>query len=44
MLPHTFGNRVLAFYQNARGEYVLSYAAFKTLDPYAICEGRLKER
>lgn len=30
-----------AFYINARGEWVLSYPLFKTLDPNALAAGRI---
>jgi hypothetical protein len=31
-----------AFYQNARGEFVLAFGLFKTLDPDALAAGKLK--
>lgn len=33
-----------AFYQNGRGEYVMTFQLFKCLDPEALARGRLKIR
>jgi hypothetical protein len=32
------------FYQNKRGEFVMTHALFSTLDPDALAKGKLKMR